>query len=132
MPRALVGSRNAMAPPGRARGGGVDAARRGADALRLARADGTYTRLLARIAKVDVLVLDDVAIGPLTKEARRDLLEILEDATTSARRSSRTRSNTIAGTTSSLTRPQTEPSLSPPTRPTVILQWQLHLEWSPA
>jgi DNA replication protein DnaC len=49
------------------------------DELRLARADGTYTRLLARIAKVDVLVLDDFAIGPLTEEARRDLLEILED-----------------------------------------------------
>jgi DNA replication protein DnaC len=28
------------------------------DELRLARADGTYSRLLARIAKVDVLVLD--------------------------------------------------------------------------
>jgi len=49
------------------------------DELRLARADGTYARLLARIAKVDVLVLDDFAIGPLTEEARRDLLEILED-----------------------------------------------------
>lgn len=49
------------------------------DELRLARADGTYPRLLARIAKVDVIVLDDFAIGPLTGEARRDLLEILED-----------------------------------------------------
>ena len=49
------------------------------DELRLARADGTYPRLLARIAKVDVLVLDDFAIGPLTEDARRDLLEILED-----------------------------------------------------
>jgi len=49
------------------------------DELRLARADGTHSRLLARIAKVDVLVLDDFAIGPLTEDARRDLLEILED-----------------------------------------------------
>ncbi len=49
------------------------------DELRLARADGTYHRLLARIAKADVLVLDDFAIAPLTEEARRDLLEILED-----------------------------------------------------
>jgi DNA replication protein DnaC len=49
------------------------------DELRLARADGTYPRLLTRIAKVDVLVLDDFAIGPLTEDARRDLLEILED-----------------------------------------------------
>lgn len=49
------------------------------DELRLARADGTYPRLLARIAKIDVLVLDDFAIAPLTEESRRDLLEILED-----------------------------------------------------
>ena len=49
------------------------------DELRLARADGSYPRLLTRIAKVDVLVLDDFAIGPLTEDARRDLLELLED-----------------------------------------------------
>ena len=49
------------------------------DELRLARADGTYQRLLTRFAKTDVLVLDDFAISPLTEESRRDLLEILED-----------------------------------------------------
>ena len=49
------------------------------DELRLARADGSYPRLLARIAKVDVLVLDDFAIAPLSDDSRRDLLEILED-----------------------------------------------------
>jgi DNA replication protein DnaC len=49
------------------------------DELRLARADGTHPRLLARIAKVDVLVLDDFAIGPLTEDARRDLLEIPQE-----------------------------------------------------
>lgn len=47
--------------------------------LRLARADGTHQKLLARFARADVLVLDDFAIGPLTEEARRDLLEMLED-----------------------------------------------------
>jgi CBS domain-containing protein len=41
------------------------------DELRLARADGTYSRLLARIAKIDVLVLDDFAIAPLTDDSRR-------------------------------------------------------------
>jgi len=40
---------------------------------------GTGKSYLARIAKVDVLVLDDFAINPLTEDARRDLLEILED-----------------------------------------------------
>src|SRR5580693_5402472 len=49
------------------------------DELRLARADGSYPRLLARIARVDVLVLDDFAIAPVTDLERRDLLEVLED-----------------------------------------------------
>ena len=47
--------------------------------LELAHADGTYSRLLARFAKVDVLVLDDWAIAPLTDSQRRDVLEIVED-----------------------------------------------------
>lgn len=49
------------------------------DELRLARADGSYPRLLARVARVDVLVLDDFAIAPVTDLERRDLLEVLED-----------------------------------------------------
>jgi DNA replication protein DnaC len=49
------------------------------DELRLARADGSYPRLLARVARVDVLVLDDFAIAPITDLERRDLLEVLED-----------------------------------------------------
>lgn len=48
-------------------------------ALALARADGTYTRLLAKLARVDVLVLDDFALTPLQEAERRDLLEVLED-----------------------------------------------------
>src|SRR5690606_4443645 len=47
--------------------------------LALARADGTYTRLLAKIARADVLVLDDWAMAPITDVERRDLLEILDD-----------------------------------------------------
>jgi DNA replication protein DnaC len=47
--------------------------------LELAHADGTYSRLLARFAKVEVLVLDDWAIAPLTDSQRRDVLEIVED-----------------------------------------------------
>lgn len=49
------------------------------DELRLARADGSYPRLLARLARLDVLVLDDFAIAPVTDLERRDLLEVLED-----------------------------------------------------
>ena len=47
--------------------------------LRLARADGTYARLLCRLARVDVLVLDDWGLAPVQDPERRDLLEVLED-----------------------------------------------------
>lgn len=47
--------------------------------LALARADGSYPRLLARFARADVLVLDDWAMVPITDAERRDLLEVLED-----------------------------------------------------
>jgi len=47
--------------------------------LAIARADGTYTSLLARLARLDVLVLDDFLIAPLKDTERRDLLEVLED-----------------------------------------------------
>ncbi len=49
------------------------------DELKLARADGSYHGLLARFAKIDVLIIDDFAIGPVNDHERRDLLEILED-----------------------------------------------------
>jgi DNA replication protein DnaC len=49
------------------------------DDLRLARADGTYSRLLGKLARMDVLVLDDWGLAPPQDQERRDLLEILED-----------------------------------------------------
>jgi DNA replication protein DnaC len=49
------------------------------DELRMARADGSYARLLARLARVDVLVIDDFALAPMTESERTDLLEVLED-----------------------------------------------------
>lgn len=49
--------------------------------LTLARADGTWPRLLERLAKVEVLVLDDWGLGPLNAVARHDILEVLEDRT---------------------------------------------------
>jgi DNA replication protein DnaC len=51
------------------------------DELRLARADGTYAHLPTRIAKTDVLVIDDFAIAPIADSERRGLLEIIEDRT---------------------------------------------------
>jgi DNA replication protein DnaC len=47
--------------------------------LALARADGSLSSFLARLAKIDVLVVDDFANSPLAETERRDFLEICED-----------------------------------------------------
>jgi DNA replication protein DnaC len=47
--------------------------------LHVARGDGSYTRLLARLAKTDLLVMDDWGLAALTSVERQDVLEILED-----------------------------------------------------
>ncbi len=49
------------------------------EVLRLSHADGSYARLLEQLAKLDLLVLDDWGIDQLDRQARRDLLEVLED-----------------------------------------------------
>jgi hypothetical protein len=45
----------------------------------LDRLDGRWPRLLVSLAKVDVLVLDDLALRPLTTDQAADLLEVIED-----------------------------------------------------
>ena len=47
--------------------------------LAVGRADGRYARLLAHLARVSVLVLDDFLLSPAPIEACRDLLEVIED-----------------------------------------------------
>jgi len=47
--------------------------------LALARADGSYSTLLARLARVDCLIIDDWGLGTLTDPQRHDLLEVIED-----------------------------------------------------
>lgn len=47
--------------------------------LALAHADGSFGRLLRRLALTDVLVIDDWAMAPLTETERRDFLEICDD-----------------------------------------------------
>ena len=47
--------------------------------IKIAHADGTYPRLLARFARMDVLVLDDLLLRPLDEAQAHDLLEVLED-----------------------------------------------------
>lgn len=47
--------------------------------LHTAKGDGRYPKLLDSLAKKQLLVLDDWGLAPLDDEARRDLLEIVED-----------------------------------------------------
>jgi DNA replication protein DnaC len=47
--------------------------------LALARADGSLRLLLAKLSRIDVLVIDDWAIAPLTESERRDFWDICED-----------------------------------------------------
>jgi len=47
--------------------------------LAIAKGDGRYPKLLATLAKTDLLILDDWGLAKLSAENRRDLLEILED-----------------------------------------------------
>jgi len=49
------------------------------DLLALARGDGHHARLLKSLARVELLILDDWGLAPMTAEQRRDLLEIMED-----------------------------------------------------
>jgi DNA replication protein DnaC len=49
------------------------------EALALARGDGRYGRLLKTLGRVQLLILDDWGLAPLTGEQRRDLLEIMDD-----------------------------------------------------
>jgi DNA replication protein DnaC len=47
--------------------------------LAVSRGDGSYTRLLARLAKLDLLAIDDWLLAPLRDGERRDLIEVVED-----------------------------------------------------
>jgi DNA replication protein DnaC len=47
--------------------------------LGLARADGSLRHLLARLGRIDVMVIDDWAMAPMTEAERRDFWEICEE-----------------------------------------------------
>jgi DNA replication protein DnaC len=47
--------------------------------IAIARADGTYPKLLNKIAKAKVLIIDDFCITPVKDAERKDLLEVIED-----------------------------------------------------
>jgi DNA replication protein DnaC len=47
--------------------------------LYAARADGTYRRRFTKLCSVDVLVLDDVGLRPLSAQASEDLYELIQE-----------------------------------------------------
>ena len=47
--------------------------------LALARADGTYLKAIAAIAKVDVLILDDWGLATLDAQASSDIMDVIDD-----------------------------------------------------
>jgi DNA replication protein DnaC len=47
--------------------------------LTFARLNGSYNRLLAKFAKISLLILDDFALTPIADEQCRDLLEVVDD-----------------------------------------------------
>ena len=49
--------------------------------LSSARGDDEYLKLLAKLKKIKVLILDDFGVSPLKASEARDLLEIVEDRT---------------------------------------------------
>ena len=50
-----------------------------AQELKIARADGSYVKLLQRLQRIRLLIIDDWGLNPFTDEERRDFLEIMED-----------------------------------------------------
>lgn len=51
------------------------------DDLSIAHGDGRWARVMTALARVDVLLIDDVAIRPLSADQASDLLEVIEDRT---------------------------------------------------
>ncbi len=50
-----------------------------AEELSIARADGSFIKHLEKLAKVDLLILDDWALSDLDRRSYNDLLEVLDD-----------------------------------------------------
>lgn len=47
--------------------------------LAIARADGSYLKLLSQLSRVELLILDDWALSPLEGQAQQDILEVIDD-----------------------------------------------------
>lgn len=82
----------------------------------IARGDGRYPKLMASLAKVEILILDDWGLALLDDERRRDLLEIMDERY-------QTRSTVI---TSQLSVAHWHDSLGDPTLADAILDRVVH------
>jgi len=47
--------------------------------LSTAKADGSYPRIMKKLVRARVLIIDDLGITPMSSPERRDLLEVVED-----------------------------------------------------
>jgi DNA replication protein DnaC len=47
--------------------------------IAIAKADGSYTKLMNKFAKAKLLIIDDFGLSPLSDPERRELLEVIED-----------------------------------------------------
>jgi DNA replication protein DnaC len=52
--------------------------------LAIARGDGSYPKIMKKLSKAKVLIIDDLGLAPMTAPERRDLLEVIEDRHTTA------------------------------------------------
>jgi len=50
-----------------------------AQELKIAKADGSFVKLLGRLQRIRLLIIDDWGINPFTDEERRNYFEIMED-----------------------------------------------------
>lgn len=84
--------------------------------LEVARADGSYPKLLQRLAKIDVLILDDWGLAPMSAVESRALLEVIDDRV-------QVRSTIVA---SQLPIPQWHQVMADPTAADAILDRLVH------
>lgn len=88
--------------------------------LDLGRGDGRYPKLLASLAKTDVLILDDWGLTAMSATHRRDLLELIEER--------HTRRSTIA--TSQLPVEKWHEAIGDPTLADAILDRLVHCAYT--
>ena len=47
--------------------------------LALARGDGSFHKIMKKLTRAKVLIIDDLGLSPMSAQERRDLLEVIED-----------------------------------------------------